>query len=237
MDKPIHLLGKVTASKSPIQSDSDVAHKRVTAQMKHSVEVQQELLKTFAIYRHTLESLSHASEEVAQAIGKFAMATMTAYNYGREYQGAHPARAEFQVPDDQEHKQRQLNAALQQIVKFHTYLGQQQIGVIDTLQREFQQPVQANIEKYRDVIAVSHFDVILTTISLMISDRPGTRSTTKTAGSCSKKFDRRSRRAPGWAKCRRRAAATWTSYRRYVRSKLFQTIDLFILCRASKSCA
>ncbi|KAI3633638.1 hypothetical protein MIR68_008585 [Amoeboaphelidium protococcarum] len=132
------------------QADLDSIHKRLYNQLKSNAETQQELIKALSLYRLTLEHLASASDKVARTAGKLALGTATSFDLQKELDNV--SIHSSAVNEENELKQRNLSAALQQVVKFHTVMSAQQANVANSLINDFEHPVQLNLQRYRDTI-------------------------------------------------------------------------------------
>jgi hypothetical protein len=133
------------------KADLESLLKRVGNEMKLNAEVQQELLKATTQYKHAVESLAAASDKIAQICGKLAVNTMSAFQTSKEYRMATGSMTV--ASSEAETKQKNLNLALQQVVKFHTLLAQQQQNVSHSLYVDFERPIQTNLASFKEVIA------------------------------------------------------------------------------------
>jgi hypothetical protein len=128
----------------------DAMQRKISNLMKQNMDTQADLLKVYGTYREAVENLAQASDGIAQHVSKMAMTIINAHNLHREYR----ALQGNGLSAEQDTKQKQLSAALQQIVKFHTVMSVHQQMVANTVLRDFDRPISVNLDKYRDVAAV-----------------------------------------------------------------------------------
>ena len=132
-------------------SDTEIA-KRLGQYLRTDLELEQELVKNMSSYRTALETLAQTSENLAHTVGKLAMHTMTSQSFIREYRTEHGDE-----PDARwDNKQKQLSAALQQIIKFHKMLSNQQLVVANVSVYDFDRPLQLNMDSFKITVAVRH---------------------------------------------------------------------------------
>ena len=128
-------------------TDFEQFQKSVSDQMRQQVLIQTELLKSVASYRLALENMASASDDLAQAVGKLAVSSISSFQTNKEYH----ALIGVELPLDSETKQRNLSLALKQFVKYHSFLSQQHHGVSVAMSSEFERPIQINLDKFRDI--------------------------------------------------------------------------------------
>ena len=131
------------------QSEFETLQRKIGNQMRQQSNIHADLLKCVSAYKGAVESIAQTSSDLAQAITRLGVYTISAHQFMQDYH-MQTCNSASLGPDFNE-KQKNLGFALQQIVRFHTAMAQQQHAVAATLASDFERPLSMNLTKFKDI--------------------------------------------------------------------------------------
>jgi hypothetical protein len=131
----------------------------VGAHFKTNFDIHQDLVKKMHQFKQAIGQMREAADALAQVGARLNVTSSTTFQHQRDFEiilGWHEKPAYMEKIQTNARRERQLSAALNQLVRFQMRVVEELQRIDHCIQDDFDQPVLANMELYRDL--ASHWE-------------------------------------------------------------------------------